>query len=111
LHREKTPIMKLVFTSSDSAEAGLLKNMLKASGIRCVERNEQMAQIIPAAPFQAELWVENDADYPAAMAILREWQHPANASGPDWTCSHCGEKLGSQFVKCWKCGTRRSAPA
>jgi hypothetical protein len=101
--------MKRVFTSADSAEVGLLKNVLQKSGIRCVENNEQMAQIIPAAPFQAELWVENEADYAAAIALLGEWQHPTNAAGAGWTCSRCGEKLESQFSKCWKCGTRRDA--
>ena len=101
--------MKRVFTSSDSAELGLLKNMLLKAGIRCVEINEQMSQTIPSAPFQAELWVENEADYQAAVALLEEWQHPTNATGDSWTCSRCGEKSGSQFSKCWKCGTRRDA--
>lgn len=103
--------MKRVFTSADSAEVGLLKNVLQKAGIRCVEINEQMAQVIPSAPFQAELWVENEADYPAAAALLEEWQQPARAAGADWTCSRCGEKLESQFSKCWKCGTRRDASA
>lgn len=103
--------MKRVFTSPDSAELGLLKNVLQKAGIRCVERNEQMAQTIPSAPFQAELWVENEADYSTAVAILEEWQHPSHAAGPAWTCSRCGEKLGSQFSKCWKCGTRRDGSA
>ena len=103
--------MKRVFTSSDGAELGLLKNMLQKAGIRCVERNEQMAGMIPCEPFQAELWVENDADYPAAAAILEEWQRPTHTAGAAWTCSRCGEKLESQFSKCWKCGTRRDAAA
>ena len=73
--------MKRVFTSPDSAELSLLKNMLQKAGIRCVELNEQMAQTIPSAPFQAELWVEHEADYQAALAILEEWQRPTNAAG------------------------------
>jgi hypothetical protein len=101
--------MKRVFTSPDSAELGLLKNMLEKAGIRCVQVNEQMAQLIPSAPFHAELWVENEVDYPAALAIVEEWQHPTHAAGDAWTCSRCGEKLGSQFSKCWKCGTKREA--
>jgi len=103
--------MKRVFTSPDSAELGLLKNVLQKAGIRCVEINDQMARTIPSAPFQAELWVENEADYPAAVAILEEWQRPTQAEGASWTCSRCGEKLGSQFSKCWKCGTKRDAAA
>ncbi len=103
--------MKRVFTSPDSAELGLLKNMLQKAGLRCVEINEQMAQVIPSAPFQAELWVENEADYPAAVALLKEWQRPTNTAGESWICSRCGETLDSQFSKCWKCGTRRDATA
>jgi hypothetical protein len=103
--------MKRVFTSMDSAEVGLLKNVLQKAGIRCVEKNEQLAQVIPSAPFQAELWVENEADYPAAATLLAEWQNPTSGAGAGWTCSRCGEKLESQFSKCWKCGTRRDASA
>ena len=101
--------MKRLFTSPDSAELELLKNMLQKAGIRSVEKNKYMAQTIPAPPFQAELWVENEADYPTAVAMLEEWQHPTNTSGASWTCSRCGEKLESQFSKCWKCGTKRAA--
>lgn len=103
--------MKCIYTSPDSAELSLLKNMLQKAGIRCVERNEQIKQMIPTALFQAELWLENESDYPAAAAILEEWQRPTHADGAVWICSRCGEKLGSQFSKCWKCGTRRDAAA
>lgn len=99
--------MKRVFTSSDSAEVGLLKNVLLKAGIRCVEVNEQVAQVFPSHPFQAELWVENEGDYPAAMALLHEWQAPATPGGEAWLCPRCGEKLESQFNKCWHCGTHR----
>ena len=81
--------------------------MLWKAGIRCVETNEQMAQTIPTAEFQAELWVENEADYPAAVALLKEWQDPTTSDGTEWTCPRCGEQMGSRFSKCWKCGTKR----
>jgi hypothetical protein len=101
--------MKHVFTSPDSTETGLLKNILLKAGIRCVEINEQMAGIIPSPPFQAELWVENEADYPAAIALLQQWHRPEAAEGVAWACPRCGEQLGSQFSKCWKCGTKRES--
>ncbi|MBE7499233.1 MAG: DUF2007 domain-containing protein [Verrucomicrobiales bacterium] len=103
--------MKCVLSSSASAELALLKNILQNAGIRCIELNEQMAQTIPLAPFQAELWVENEADYAPALALLAEWHHPTHTGGPAWKCSQCGETLGSQFSKCWKCGQRRAASA
>lgn len=103
--------MKRLFTSPDSAELGLLKNVLEKAGIRCVEINQQMAQTIPAPPFQAELWVEDEADYAEAAALVKEWLNPTPNTGVGWICSRCGELLGSQFSKCWKCGTRRNAGA
>jgi Putative prokaryotic signal transducing protein len=103
--------MKRLFASPDSAEVGFLKNMLHKAGIRCVEINEQMAQTIPSQPFQAELWVENEDDFAEAAALLAEWLNPTHTTGASWICSRCGEKLGSQFSKCWKCGTRRDAVA
>jgi len=110
-NRDDTLIMKRVFSSPDNAEMGLLKNMLRKAGIRCVEINEQMAHIIPAAPFQAELWVEDEADYPAAVAFLGQWRDPTAADRTDWVCPRCGEQLGGQFRKCWKCSTKRDAAA
>lgn len=100
--------MKRIFSSPVVAEVGFLKNMLLKAGILCVELNEQMAQTIPTPPFQAELWVENDKDYDEAVALMAEWLHPTTTGEP-WVCSRCGENLGSQFTKCWKCGTRRDA--
>jgi hypothetical protein len=103
--------MKRIFSSPDSAELGLLKNVLQKAGIRCVEINEQMAQVIPAPPFQAELWVEREEDCDEAMALVQAWQHPTPAVEALWICSRCGEELDSQFSKCWKCGTPRHAVA
>lgn len=103
--------MKRIYTSADTAEVGLLKNMLRRAGIPCVEKNEQMAQILPVPPFAAELWVENDTDYPAAAALVEEWRHPAQAVGSPWICPRCGERMDAQFGKCWKCGTHKSARA
>lgn len=103
--------MKRIFSSPDSAEVGLLKNILEKAGIRCQELNEQMAQTIPTLPFQAELWVVNEADYADAIALMAEWLNPTHTTGSSWVCTRCGEKLGSQFSKCWKCGTRRDMVA
>ena len=47
----------------ESAELGLLKNMLEEAGIRCALRNEQLSQALPEAPFNVELWVESDDDF------------------------------------------------
>jgi hypothetical protein len=106
---QETELMKRVFTSPDSTEVGLIKNMLAKAGIVTTELNEQMAQTIPVLPFQAELWVENEADYAPATALIAQWKNPPPATDASWTCPRCGEKLASQFNKCWKCGTRQDA--
>jgi hypothetical protein len=107
----ETKLMKRVFSSPDIAEVGFLKNMLLKAGIPCVELNEQMGQTIPTPLFQAELWVENEADYADAAALMADWLNPTATTGEPWLCPRCGEKLGSQFTKCWKCGTRRVSAA
>jgi hypothetical protein len=99
--------MKRIFSSPDSAEVGLLKSILERAGIRCQEINEQMAHTIPISPFQAELWVVNEPDYLDVSALLAEWLKPTHSAGMSWSCPRCGERLGSQFIKCCKCGARR----
>ena len=103
--------MKRIFSSPDNAEAGLLMNMLEKTGIHCVELNEQMAQMIPSPPFQAELWVVSEDNYDEAVALMEQWLKPTHATGAPWICSRCGEKLGGHFGKCWKCGTRKDTTA
>jgi len=102
--------MKRLFSSPDAAEVALLKNILQKAGVGCLEKNEQMANTIPTLPFQAELWVE-DENFNDAFALMQEWRNPTVTGAAPWVCSRCGEKLESQFSKCWKCGTRRDATA
>ena len=67
--------------------------------------------MIPSPPFQAELWLEREEDYGEALALMAAWQHPTPALDGLRVCLHCGEELGGQFSKCWKCGTPRYAVA
>ena len=101
--------MRCIYTSVDRAEVGLLKNMIHKAGISCVVLNEQMAQMLPALPFVAELWVENEADYLAAAVLVEEWHHPAQGTNVPWDCPRCGERMTVHFGKCWNCGTHKSA--
>lgn len=98
--------MKRVFSLpvEESAELTLLQDMLEAAGIRCVVRNEQLAFVISALPFTAELWVENDQDFARARELYEVWRDPPPAAPGSWNCRHCGERLRLQFDSCWKCG-------
>ncbi len=99
--------MKCVFTATNRAEIGLLKNILRKAGIDCEERNAEIGQLIPGGPFQPELWVTSDENYESATALVREWYEPTRTAGPEWVCPRCGENLLGQFMKCWHCGTHR----
>ena len=99
--------MKLVLALSETVELELLRSLLEKDGISCSLRNEQFFHALPLAPFNIELWVSNDDDFPRARELCQAWLHPApNATGV-WTCTHCGQRLKSQFDSCWKCGTKR----
>ena len=68
--------MQRLFASSNSAEIGLLKSRLESAGIPCELRNEALAQAMPGSPFEPELWVLDDNDYPEASELLAEWRGP-----------------------------------
>ena len=103
--------MKQVSTSMESAELGLLKNMLEEAGIRCALRNEQLSQALPEAPFNVELWVENDDDLQRAQELCNTWFDCLPGATGTWTCANCGQRLRGQFDSCWKCGIKRTAAA
>lgn len=103
--------MKQVFTLTETEELELLKNMLEESGIPCALRNEQLSRAFPVMPFNTELWVTNDDDYPRAQALCQAWlQTPAGATG-SWVCTQCAQQLRGQFDSCWKCGAQRETTA
>jgi hypothetical protein len=99
--------MKQVFATTESAELELLKNMLEKSGIPCALRNEQLSRAFPVTPFNAELWVASDEDFPRAQELCQAWLQPPPGATGAWTCAQCGQQLRGQFDSCWKCGAQR----
>lgn len=102
--------MKKLFSSPDSTEVELVKNMLANSGIVCEVRNGDVSRIVPAPSFYAELWV-SETTYPKAAEVLGTWQRPLAPSAAPWTCPACGEVIEAQFSSCWKCGAVRENAA
>jgi hypothetical protein len=97
--------VKRIYSSFDRVAVHHARNLLEASGIRAVVRNEILASAmgeLPPAECQAELWVD-ESEAARAEEILNR---PAPI-GPDWTC-RCGETLGAQFAQCWRCGAYRA---
>ena len=80
--------MKRIFSSSSSAEVGLLASRLENAGIPCEVRNESLSQVIPGIAFEPELWILNDEDYPEASELLTP---PADPTLPE-----SSEKVGPQ---------------
>jgi len=81
--------MRQIFSSSDSAELGLLASRLEAAGIACEVRSE--SQVIPGIPFGPELWILEDEDYPEAAELLSAWQNPIAADEQDREIIPAGE--------------------
>ncbi|MHC1762963.1 MAG: DUF2007 domain-containing protein [Verrucomicrobiia bacterium] len=102
--------MKKLFSSPDSAEVELVKNMLANAGVVCEVRNEDVSRTIPAPSFYAELWVSDEV-YPRANEVLQSLQRPSAKAGTTWTCPACGEVIEGQFSSCWKCGALREPQA
>lgn len=103
--------MKRVIATPSGAELELLRNMLQHAGVPCVIRNEALSDLLGTTPFNAELWVEREADFPRARALCAAWEGPGPETGKLWICLECGQRLDVQFDSCWQCGTRRNAPA
>jgi hypothetical protein len=98
--------MKKIFSSPDSAELELLRNMLEDAGVLCEVRNGDVSRTFPAPPFYEELWVA-DEEYAKATELVTSWAQPTASRAGSWTCPACGERIEAQFSSCWKCGAQR----
>ena len=92
--------MKKLFSSPQSAEVDLVKNMLADAGILCEVRNGDVSQIVPAAPFYEELWIQ-DEDFAKGADLVNSFRRPSSPTPGTWTCSECGEVVEAQFSSCW----------
>lgn len=101
--------MRRIYRAQHLIEATHLQNLLQAAGIRTFLRNEYAIQGAGEIPFDQtwpELWIENDSQEAAALAILADLRHAPHR--PAWTCAGCGERLDGQFSHCWSCGAERA---
>lgn len=91
-----------------------VKNSLELAGYPCHIRNEYAAggagDIAPIETWP-EVWLDNDRQYEKALAYLQNTILKPEHSGQDWFCRDCGEKNGSSFDFCWRCGNDRKQPA
>lgn len=99
--------MKLLYTSLNLTEIGLLRGLLESHGIKCTVRNEMLSTLAGEVPFTEcapQLWVRSDGDLPRARDILEDFNREPDAPQRPWTCPDCGEQVDGQFAACWNCG-------
>ncbi len=99
--------MKLVFTSLDFVDAGLMQSMLEAEGIPTDMRNlrsSSLAGEIPVLEVMPEVWVLDDASEERALGLIKAFRAEPTETFPDWKCLGCGEIIPGSFTECWKCG-------
>jgi hypothetical protein len=94
--------MQKIYTDQTLLAVSNVKNLLAASYIESVIRNEFAAGGIgEIASIDAwpELWVAYP-DVALAKKIIDDYQ--SAPKGVDWVCS-CGEPNGCAFASCWAC--------
>ncbi len=102
--------MKKVHSAQDLLMIGHLKNVLETHGMECLIKNIYLgagAGEIPPIECWPELWVVDDAKYPAARAVLKGILAPMEVLSKPWTCTQCGEEIEGQFTECWNCSKTR----
>lgn len=102
--------MKIIFSSTNLGIIANLKNTLENQGIMTVIKNYYLAGAmgeVPPGECWPELWVIDDTQYEAALALIKEIQCTSHQTGTPWQCTSCGEQLEAQFTQCWKCGNHR----
>jgi len=100
--------MRPLATADNLMIATLWLRMLEAAGIHCEIRNRYASAAVgelPADQVAPQLWLRDERDRIAALALLDEWRRPSRL--PSWTCRRCGEGVEGQFYQCWNCETPR----
>lgn len=108
-HAIKRNIMKKVFGSNESPEVEMVRNLLEKEGIECSIKTA--AGLSPISDCFPELWVMDDADYPKAVELIENMEHPQGEAKGSWVCPKCGETIEGQFTSCWRCTPQEKEPA
>ena len=98
----------MIYTHENHFFVANARNILEAHGIKVFLKNEHASSIMgEAAAFHTwvELWLEEDADYDRACAILESAL--SDESAEEWCCPQCQEDNDAAFEMCWNCGYER----
>ena len=102
--------MRKVYSSDDFLLIGHLRQVLENNQVRCMVRNEHLiggAGELPPIETWPELWVQEDAQFEAARALVDACLADQSRVRRDWVCPGCGEAVEGQFTDCWRCGAER----
>lgn len=101
--------MKRLLQAPNLALATLWADQLSAAGIAStVQRpfNSSLLGHVPPDQSLPEVWVDDERQHAAALALLAEWQRLPHRV---WACPDCAEIVEGPFEQCWNCG--RAMPA
>ena len=96
--------MRKVFSSTEAANATIVRDLLAANNIDAVVLNENTAAgaYIGIGLVPAEVWVRDESQIEAARNIIRQSQGASSSEG-DWQCTACDEMNPGTFDVCWNC--------
>jgi len=101
-----------VYQAASLLDAQLVRDALADSGIDATINGVYLSGAIGELPADAtpSVWVIDDGDVARAKVLISDLLENDTAGGPegDWKCVDCGERSGSTFQFCWKCGHARS---
>lgn len=106
--------MTKVFVANHPTEAHMVAGLLQSQGIGSHVQGEALFAArgeVPITPSTLpSVWVDDDAQVEAALAIIKS--RPTDQMGVErpWTCQGCGETVEAQFTVCWNCQTARVEP-
>ncbi len=95
--------MRRLVQAPNIAIAGLWADTLSQAGIAASVQRQFLsgaAGELPPDQCLPEVWITDDAQEPAARALLRDLQ---NVRQRHWHCA-CGEEVEGGFESCWNCG-------
>jgi hypothetical protein len=98
--------MLLILRAGNRIEAYLVRDRLQQHGIKAHVFNEHMSSIVGDVPPDVALpqvWLDDDADKPRALDVLRDYFAAGNKTGTLF-CRECREENPATFELCWNCG-------
>ena len=96
--------MRKVYSSTEAANATIVRDLLAANNIDAVVLNENTAAgaYIGIGLVLAEVWVRDESQFDAARNLIRQSQG-VNPPEADWQCTACDEMNPGTFDVCWNC--------